>query len=114
VFIFITVRFHVGLQIARHQPEAVECWKRSIRNFKYWKKTSKDKDDDAASEQRRESRIGVPVTTCIRTILHWVGKIRPLMKIVLLLSMIITVLITLRMVFYDRWLVSSLFAEEIQ
>jgi hypothetical protein len=91
----------VGLQIARNQPEAVECWKRSIHNFKqHWKKTkNKDKDDDAASEQRRESRIGVLVTTCISTILHWVGKIRPLMKIVLLLSMIITVLITLRVVF---------------
>jgi hypothetical protein len=93
----------VGLQIARHQPEAVECWKRSIRNIKqHWKKTkNKDKDDDA-NELRRDSRIGgvgMLVTTCISTILHWVGKIRPWVKIVLLLSMIIMVLITLRMVF---------------
>jgi hypothetical protein len=91
----------VGIQIARHQPEAVECWKRSICNLKqHWKKTkNKDKDDDIISELQRESRIGVLVTTCISTILHWVGKIRPWIKIVLLLCMIIMVLITLRMVF---------------
>jgi hypothetical protein len=93
----------VGVQIARHQTEAVECWKRLMRNLKqHWKKTkNKDKDDDA-NEQRQESRkggVGMLVTTCISTILHWVGKIRPWIKIVLLLSMIIMVLITLRMVF---------------
>jgi hypothetical protein len=91
----------VGLQIARHRPEAVECWKRSIRNFKHWKKTNKDKDDDDVSEQRlREGRgRGMLVTACISTSLYWMGRIRPLMKIVLMLSMIITVLITLRMAF---------------
>jgi hypothetical protein len=88
----------VGVQIARHQPEAVECWKRSICNLKqHWKKTkNKDKDDDA-NEQRQESRkggVGMLVTTCISTILHWVGKIQPWIKIVLLLCMIILVLIT--------------------
>jgi len=84
----------VGLQIARHRPEAVECWKRSIRNFKHWKKTNKDKDD------LREGRgRGMLVTACISTSLYWMGRIRPLMKIVLMLSMIITVLITLRMAF---------------
>jgi hypothetical protein len=92
----------VGVQIARHQPEAVECWKRSMRNLKqHWKKT-KNKDKDDANEQRQESRkggVGMLVTTCISTILHWVCKIRPWIKIVLLLSMIIMVLITLRMVF---------------
>jgi hypothetical protein len=87
----------VGVQIARHQPEAVECWKRSMRNLKqHWKKT-KNKDKDDANEQRQESRkggVGMLVTTCISTILHWVGKIQPWIKIVLLLCMIILVLIT--------------------
>jgi hypothetical protein len=86
----------VGLQIARHRPEAVECWKRSIRNFKHWKKTNKDKEDDAVSEQPGR---GMLISACISTSRYWMGRIRPLMKIVLMLSMIITVLITLRMAF---------------